>query len=188
MQKFFYLKTINGFITVRIEEANASESKPKSQSFQRQNTSLFLDQGFSQAAFFIINPDWTYLIVLPSQGFHVQSWGMERDVKSFRDIHYLRTCESFLFLLITNYHKYSGLGQHKVFILQLWRARGSTGLIGLKSRCQLVLSGGSKRGSFSLLFLASRWRRQWHPTPVLLPGKSHGRRSLVGCSPWGREE
>ena len=32
------------------------------------------------------------------------------------------------------------------------------------------------------------WRRQWHPTPVFLPGKSHGRRSLVGCSPWGREE
>ena len=31
-------------------------------------------------------------------------------------------------------------------------------------------------------------RRQWHPTPVLLHGKSHGRRSLVGCSPWGREE
>ena len=31
-------------------------------------------------------------------------------------------------------------------------------------------------------------RRQWGPTPVLLPGKSHGQRSLVGCSPWGREE
>ena len=31
-------------------------------------------------------------------------------------------------------------------------------------------------------------RKQWHPTPVLLPGKSHGWRSLVGCSPWGREE
>ena len=29
---------------------------------------------------------------------------------------------------------------------------------------------------------------QWQPTPVLLAGKSHGRRSLVGCSPWGREE
>ena len=27
---------------------------------------------------------------------------------------------------------------------------------------------------------------QWHPTPVLLPGKSHGWRSLVGCSRWGR--
>ena len=32
------------------------------------------------------------------------------------------------------------------------------------------------------------WRRQLHPTPVLLPGKSHGHRSLVGCSPWGRWE
>ena len=32
------------------------------------------------------------------------------------------------------------------------------------------------------------WRRQWHPIPVLLPGKSHGWRSLVGCSPWCREE
>ena len=31
-------------------------------------------------------------------------------------------------------------------------------------------------------------RRQWHPTPVLLPGKSHGQRSLVGCRPWGFEE
>ena len=32
------------------------------------------------------------------------------------------------------------------------------------------------------------WRRRWQPTPVLLPGKSHGRRSLVGCSPWDHEE
>ena len=32
------------------------------------------------------------------------------------------------------------------------------------------------------------WRRQWHPTPALLPGKSHGQRSLVGCSPWGHKE
>ena len=31
-------------------------------------------------------------------------------------------------------------------------------------------------------------RRQWHPTPVLLPGKSYGWRSLVGCSLWGRTE
>ena len=29
-------------------------------------------------------------------------------------------------------------------------------------------------------------KRQWHPTPVLLPGKSHGQRNLEGCSPWGR--
>ena len=32
------------------------------------------------------------------------------------------------------------------------------------------------------------WRRQWQPTPVLLPGKSHGQSSLVGCSPWGHIE
>ena len=31
-------------------------------------------------------------------------------------------------------------------------------------------------------------RRQWHPNSVLLPAKSYGRRSLVGCSPWGRTE
>ena len=40
-----------------------------------------------------------------------------------------------------------------------------------------------------ILNQASQWlsvrRRQWHPTPVLLPGGSHGWRSLVGCSPWG---
>ena len=32
------------------------------------------------------------------------------------------------------------------------------------------------------------WRRQWQPTPLLLPGESHGQRSLVGCSPWGHTE
>ena len=32
------------------------------------------------------------------------------------------------------------------------------------------------------------WKRQWHPTPVILPGKSRGWKGLVGCSPWGRWE
>ena len=32
------------------------------------------------------------------------------------------------------------------------------------------------------------WRRKWQPTPVLLPGKFHGQRSLVGHGPWGRKE
>ena len=32
------------------------------------------------------------------------------------------------------------------------------------------------------------WRRAWQPTPVLLPGESHGQRSLVGYSPWGPKE
>ena len=47
-----------------------------------------------------------------------------------------------------------------------------------------------RRGLMSLFSSPSPQgrRRRWHPTPVLLPGKSHGRRSLVGCSPCGREE
>ena len=57
-----------------------------------------------------------------------------------------------------------------------------------------LLSMGSHRVGHDWSDLAaataviSDWRRQWHPTPVLLPGKSHGRRNPVGCSPWGREE
>ena len=45
--------------------------------------------------------------------------------------------------------------------------------------------------SLFVLLLSSHepfWRRQWQPTLVLFPGKSRGRRSLVGCSPWGRWE
>ena len=45
-----------------------------------------------------------------------------------------------------------------------------------------------KEGLFFRVLYSLWRRRQWHPTPVLLPGKSHGRRSLVGCSPWGRWE
>ena len=32
------------------------------------------------------------------------------------------------------------------------------------------------------------WRRKWQPTPIFWPGKCHGRRSLAGYSPWGRQE
>ena len=38
------------------------------------------------------------------------------------------------------------------------------------------------------ILIPPSWCRQWHPTPVLLPGKSHGRRSLVGPKPWGHKE
>ena len=54
--------------------------------------------------------------------------------------------------------------------------------------------GGEMTINKELLFNAFRLgefinqRRQWHPTPVLLPGESHGWRSLVGYSPWGCEE
>ena len=52
----------------------------------------------------------------------------------------------------------------------------------------IVIRPYSTRGQILLFSMLIMRRRQWQPTPVLLPGKSHGRRSLVGCSPWGREE
>ena len=56
-----------------------------------------------------------------------------------------------------------------------------------KSRTGLNISKHAQMLEFSWAYAFWR-RRQWHPTPVLLPGKSHGQRSLVGCSPWGRWE
>ena len=38
------------------------------------------------------------------------------------------------------------------------------------------------------LFIFMHWRRKWQPTPVFLPGESHGQRRLAGYSPWGRKE
>ena len=50
-----------------------------------------------------------------------------------------------------------------------------------------VSGGHSQLLSVFICWIAVGYgRRQWHPTLVLLPGKSHGWRSLVGCSPWGR--
>ena len=52
----------------------------------------------------------------------------------------------------------------------------------------LPLTQRGSREATSTFFQRSRWswqRRRWQPTPIFLPGKSHGRRSLVGCSPWG---
>ena len=44
-----------------------------------------------------------------------------------------------------------------------------------------------RRPSFNLWVWKIPWRRKWQPTPVILPGISHGQRSLVGYSPWGHK-
>ena len=56
--------------------------------------------------------------------------------------------------------------------------------------CACSAGGRARISCVSLVSIIhyDKWRRQWHPTPVFLHGKSHGWRSLVGCSPWGREE
>ena len=56
----------------------------------------------------------------------------------------------------------------------------------LKLKRLTIPSVGEDIDELLLSYNAGEGRRQWHPTPVLLPGKSHGQRSLVGCSPWGR--
>ena len=45
-----------------------------------------------------------------------------------------------------------------------------------------------RRCRFPTLGREDPWRRKWHRTPVFLPGKTHGQRSLAGCSPWGHKE
>ena len=68
-----------------------------------------------------------------------------------------------------------------VYFLKMWESEAPV-LGRRKSKIRLSKSG---EGSVGFSINSGR-RRQWHPTPVLLPGKSHGQRSLVGCSPWGR--
>ena len=49
-----------------------------------------------------------------------------------------------------------------------------------------VAKSRTRLSNFTFTFM--HWRRKWQPIPVLLPGKSHGRWSMVGYSPWGRKE
>ena len=97
--------------------------------------------------------------------------------------------------------KNTGVGCH--FLLQCMKVKSESEVtqlcLTLSDPMDCSLPGSSIHGIFQARVLEwgaiafSRrhysglqiWRRQWRPTPVLLPGKSHGWRSLVGCSPWG---
>ena len=72
--------------------------------------------------------------------------------------------------------------EERAFRQKPWFVRGaSLGLIGAQSACQY------RRCGFSSWVGKIPWRREWQPAPVFLPGISHGQRSLVGCSWWGRK-
>ena len=76
-----------------------------------------------------------------------------------------------------------GMATHSSIVA--WRIPWTEELGGLQSMgSQRVRPERLIHTHIILCILMQEW--QWHPTPVLLPGKSHGRRSLVGCSPWGR--
>ena len=77
---------------------------------------------------------------------------------------------------ISPFREFSGLISFRIYWFDFLAVQGT-----LKS----LLQHHSSKASVvwhSAFFI---WRRKWHPTPVLLLGKSHGWRSLVGCSPWG---
>ena len=83
---------------------------------------------------------------------------------------------------------------HRKNIMKVWKSYSTEDVITVnrkkkkkKIKPQTVNSYWRK----SCLNAVCAWlqgRRQWQPTPVSLPGKSHGQRSLIGCSPWGHEE
>ena len=54
--------------------------------------------------------------------------------------------------------------------------------------CLPVSAGDVERRGFDPWVRKIPWRKAWQPTAVLLPGESHGQRSLVGYSPWGCRE
>ena len=58
-------------------------------------------------------------------------------------------------------------------------------LSGKESACN---TGSCRRCRFDPWVRKIPWRRAWQPTPVFLPGESHGQRSLVGYIPWGHKE
>ena len=72
-----------------------------------------------------------------------------------------------------------------------WSCRGPIksqdflgGANGKESTCQ---GRRCKKGGFNPWVGKISWSRNWHSTPVFLPGKFHGQRSLVGYSPWGHK-
>ena len=83
-------------------------------------------------------------------------------------------------------NQYSGLISSRMDWLDLLAVQGT-----LKSLFQNHSSKASvlQCSAFFIVHLSyPHWRRKWQPTPVFLPGESHGQRSLVGCHLWGCTE
>ena len=138
------------------------------------------------------------LFICPTGHFPTTTQGMMRQYRKLK--HYLLHC-SFFFILysfnfnlflqkvnLSGFHLYitctvgfsKGMGEENLFpnyaVILHFPALAKCKHCGLCSP-HLCCTG--------LLFISPPFqRRQWHPTPVLLPGKRHGWRSLGGCSPW----
>ena len=73
---------------------------------------------------------------------------------------------------------------HRLCPFICWRTRDAN----VRPDTMKLLKGHLGRTLFDINHTIFFFVSKWQPTPVLLPGKSHGRRSLVGYSPWGRKE
>ena len=97
--------------------------------------------------------------------------------------------------------KNTGVGCH--FLLQCMKVKNESEVTQLcptpRDPVDCSLPGSSVLGIFQARVLKwgaialsiqciSSWRREWQPTPIFLPGESHGQRSLAGFSPWGHKE
>ena len=69
--------------------------------------------------------------------------------------------------------------------LSMYKLGFPAGTSGKEPACQCRRH---KRHQFNPWVGEILWRRSWQPTPVFLPGESHGQRSLASCSPWGQKE
>ena len=92
-----------------------------------------------------------------------------------------KNVDGIIILMFKNLHSVLHLKILASFVSKYNKLGFPGGTSGKESACQCRRR---KRRGFDL------WvrRRKWHPTPVFLPEESHGQRSLVGCSPWGRKE
>ena len=85
-------------------------------------------------------------------------------------------------------HDWSDLAAAAVFNKVLAISRYKKGFPSGAVVMNLPASAGDARDTVLVLGQEDPWRRKWQPTPVFLPGKSHGQRSLAGYSPWARKD
>ena len=76
------------------------------------------------------------------------------------------------------------MNQGKLEVVKQEMARVNINILGI-SELKWMGMGELSSNDHYIYYCGQEQRRKWHPTPVLLTGKSHGWRSLVGCSPWG---
>ena len=79
------------------------------------------------------------------------------------------------------YHKLLKLQIYYYMVSLIWGFAGGTNGKESASQCRKL----KRHGLNPWVGGEDPWRRKWQPTPVFLPGKSHGQRNLAGYSPWG---